>query len=516
VATWPSTIDHIYNGDPADEDNLNKALIQLGQRTEYLRAQIDGFTAKSVTLLQNVPIATSVFLGAVVQYDIVADNYGLAQAVWSSTYGTNGELVESSVARAVGVVVVKNGTYADVLMLGEYRSQAVVDGCLGAGAPVGLYYLSSTEPGTGTLTAPGLEVPVMLNKGDGEFVVFPVETSKANHFHTQFTLDDAWLVANVTNFPGMTIPATATYGYDLVNDPAMVELFTVYHGELVLFKDGVLVPRDDYSVNLSNIWWLGADPTGSLFEVFAYTPFSNGEPLVRVVELSTPDEMTATADNGILTLGMKPWTDGATAPSATALSRVSGRARQYTPVVSSVQAGPGVAVDDLGAGAIMVSSSELMNSLIDADLVNLDNAVESTDSVYTFLNMPAGRTSSIIGRIPIPKFDSTGIVATPFAIVKGVVGATTFPETTVQLVFVPTSAVGSYTDLGSVVTVNTTFAALTTASTRLYQILGLDDIDVASEGTLYIKLTSTTPAQDKNFFRFGVVLSVPTASSSGA
>jgi hypothetical protein len=515
---WPDIINTLKDGQEADAQTFNAVLDALTERTDYLKSKWDTITNKSNTISYNQITATDVVVGDIVYFDADDEAYKTALAIWGADYDSNGELLAADSAYARGIVLEKvSETVAHVLTDGTYTNQAVADHILGAGASKGLYYLAATTAGKAVKSAPPLKVPLITYVGNGEFIFHPGNIFQPNHIHQSFLMEESWLLATSSEFDDMEIPGLAVSGYDIASDTELSELFTAWHGEVALFVDGEL-QYDNVIVNKDNIWWTQPTaPTGTVI-AYAYKPFTYGEPILRTSTTNTPTELAITAENGTLTIDMKAWTETTEVSSATAVANVVGREKTTIPVVSILEAGDtSLNVKHVGSGKYVVSNSEVVEALIDASIVNLNNAVESTDDPFIFYGFPEDRDASIIGKCDIPKLNPANTYkAAVWAFVKGIEGATeaskiSFPSVDVVMTFVASPKGNAHTNLISAPQHTTALPAKDTVQDRIFHVETPSTsgrLEVESEGTIYAKLSLDASTYDKFLTRFGIIIYV--------
>ena len=510
---WNDSVPLIVDGSTGNQTTFNTPLQALIDRTDYLKQELDDLSNLSNTIQTNVVLADTTAVGDLVYWDATYSRMDLALAVWDTTYDTNGELKVSPKAKVAGLVISKSAdTIGDLLLAGEYESAAVVTALLGASPVQGVNYLSNLTAGKAISTAPALKVPVLTYEGSNKIVLNLAAVPTPNHIHKALDLAESWLLITDPAFDDMDIPGTAVMGYDIASDADLTEMFATYHGEMSVFNDGLLMGTDSIVINGSNIWWMRVDVPQGVFKAFAYMPFLNGEPVLRSASSDTPAELTLSATNGNLKVNAVAWTTAAAeVVTPSAITDITGKVITKTPVITSIKAGNGADVSVTSLGKAVVSLDTTMEALIDAELVDLNNALQFTDDPYILFNFPASRVSSILGRVPVTKLsaDNTYSMAV-WAMVKGMVGGTigspvTFPSLTVAMTFVPSPAAAAI-DLGTVTTITTSLPDLDTAQGYIYYNetpSGLGRITVTSEGTLYIKLSAVSASGDKVMFRFG-------------
>jgi hypothetical protein len=510
---WNDSVPLIVDGTTGNQTTFNTPLQALIDRTDYLKQRLDELSNLSNTIQANVVTASDVVVGDLVWYNPTYSRLEKALAVWDTSYDTNGELKVSPRASVAGLVISKSAdTIGDLLLEGEYEDEAVVTALLGANPLQGRYWLSNVNAGKAIPTTPPLKVPVLTYEGSNRLVLNLTAVPTPNHIHKSLDLEKGWLLITDPAFTGMDIPGTAVRGYDIASDPDLTELFATYHGEIAVINDGTLLNTDSVVVNGSNIWWMRVDVPQGWFKAYAYLPYLNGEPVLRSASSDTPAELTISAANGHLKANAVPWTTATaqvTTPSA--ITDITGKVITRTPVITSVTSGIGANVSITSQGKAVVSLDTSMESLIDAQLVDLNNALQFTDDPYILFNFPANRVSSILGKVNVPKMNTGNTYSmSVWAMVKGMTGGTvptpvTFPSLTVSMIFVPNPGTGT-TDLGTLVPVVTSLPDIASVQGNVYfreTPSGLGRITVTSEGTLYIKLSAVSAAGDKVMLRFG-------------
>jgi len=525
MATWQPTVPLFPTSSDTKSSTLNQPLQALIQRTDYLKAVLDAVTAGQQLTIPCTNLGATTVVGDAVYLDPDDETYKPAVAKWKDEYGPDGNLVPADSAIVIGFVLSKTSATSGVIV-----SQGLVDDAaftlavLGASPTPGLYLLSASTAGAVASAVVGLNVPCLFYLGGDRCLVLDRSTWLAHsHTHRVFTMSAGWAPVADAQFDLMTKPSGATYGYKIASDANLTELFTVIPGMIKVTGSNVAVPggtiltTTQIVVNSDNVWWVEAatDPAVVYDEYILYAsiPVSYGEPIIRGAKSDYPDELDVSAEQGMLTVNPVPWTGGATGPSGTAIKSVSGKTYNTTPVISSLADAGGLTISvNLLTGAATIGRDDTFEALIDADIVNLDNAVQSLDSPFVYFTMPANRAAEIVGRVPVPKF-SASLVAAAFAEVRGINGATllvpiTFPSITVTMTFVPSPEVTPVA-LGSLVPLVTSFSSFSSVQDTLYYLETPDPagrIAVSSEGMLYVRLSIAAGSYDKDIFRFGAIL----------
>lgn len=519
---WNDSVPNVSDGvSPANASTFNNIINVLANRTDWLKAAMDSMTNKSNTLARNVNLTADTVAGSIVYFDKTVNMYRPAKAVWSDVYSTEGELLAADSAYVEAMVVAKTtATTGDVLLDGLYNDAAVTANCLGNSPAPGLFYLSAVDAGKAVSTPPPLKVPVITYMGSNSFVFSRNQVLQPNHIHKTYTLSSAdWLVVADSSFDDMAKPGMALWGYDIKNDAGLTELFAAYPGQLVAFKDGTLLdPTASFILfNSDNVWWSDATSPDTDITIFVYSPFNYGEPTVRDAITDTPAELEVTGTNGTLTINAKAWTYADVDPTGKALLGIVGKEMQRTTSISSIVAGPGANVNvNTSTGKATVSLDQMVEAVIDADIVNLNNTAEVTDDPFLYYVFPANREASIIGRCQVPKLDSgSSYKAAVWGFVKGIAGATvptpiTFPAVNIEATCVTSPRGVAYVDLSACATVSTSWSSFSSVQDYLYskEVLAAGQIDVTSESSVFVKLSIPSGTYDKYLMRFGIIIYV--------
>lgn len=516
---WTSTVPYIRDAEDGSEAVLDRPLKVLAERTEWLKARLDTLTNKAAVVAESVKVASTVAVGDLVYFDAVNAQYDKALAEWSLTFGSEGELNPGARAFVKGLVIAKSSaSLADIVRMGDWSDAALVTAVLGASPDAGVYYLSATTAGAVTITPPPLKAQVLTYEGGDTISFHVIGHPQPNHIHRTYAMLEAWLAVADPEFTDMTIPNGAIFGYDVPADTDLSALFVSYPGTVSLFAKTtagadtfVMLDPALYEVNRYGVWWMSAsvDPT-DFYEItlYAYSPMSYMEPVVRAATSTTPESLSVRAVNGVLELTEQPFTQSSPTYSATAVSSISGRLQQMTPVISSLIAGSGAHVATFSNGRAVVSLDAVTDALIDADIYNLDNAVEDSSGAWISVLLPRGRTSSLTGRVPLPKLpDTVDYDVTVFAWIAGSAGQTGISA---SAMLVESPRITGLKPLSGP-TLTTTIAGAGSDASQVYHREGASHMDLSSyspsEGSLFVTLSSLG-AVDVRIIRFGAIVNV--------
>jgi len=493
---------------------MNRPLSVLAARTDYLKSVLDQIQAGQILTSVCNCLDASTELGDAVYFDSVSSTMKKALAAFDTEYDQDGGLVASARSYVAGFIIEKTTPISGVLWIGGLLTDSsIIEVITGTVWPKDLFWLSATDAGKVTNTK---QVPTSLclqGIGNSKLMMLERRVTWANHTHQVFSMTESWLVSPETEpaFEGMAIPAGAVYGYDIASDVQLHEIFQIIPEAVRVFADGQLLTGNEIAVTVDNIWWMLASPVPTEFVNFTVTviiPFSFGEPIIRSAYTNTPDDLELQAVQGRLSVDQKPWISGSSAPAARAVSQISGRTKSFTPVVSQLAGAGGLVVTTDSEGRAVVSDERGLEVLVEPQIVNLNNAIEATDGIYTYYAFPATRTCTMIGRIALPRFDSTITVeAQLIAEVEGLqVGA--FPDLFGEVIVLPAAdgvtPVPMPVAWGSPLTL--AGKAIAANNMDLLSTVEADWVPVTSEGLVYLRLTAAVSAVDLNIMRFGIKL----------
>ena len=410
MATWQTVINKIQPTDAVSADVVNTPITALEERTDFLNGILNDISSTEFNYLKNVPVGIDVEEGHVVCWNPDENYFDSAISAWSDTSAAQGALVPANTSYIQGILVKKHTpTSGAIITSGYIRGFGLLDKLFGTDTPEsGLYYLSSTQPGQVTITPPPLSIATIHYDGLGNVMFLPSGSVVTNHRHNKYKFEmSQFKAATPLNFPNSTIPENVLYGYTPTAETQA--FFQGVDTNNISFVDdvtGTIIKDDAYIIEDQTLWLLEdvvADLTG-----FAVFPFVEGTNLVDRVTTDTPDVIQTNITNGELTINKRPFTNAQADVSLTCVSDITDdNVKIKTPVVNNITAGLGISVSSTsnGSGSVEISSMNLLNSYIDAQIVNLNNAVQRTvgSTVYTVL--PGGRVSSVSYSIPLPYWE---------------------------------------------------------------------------------------------------------------
>lgn len=446
--SWVTTINAILNGEPVSAEVTNRAVLELAQNTEYLHDLIRSMAAGQALIAKRLPVDPAVLVGDVVYFKKSTSKYDKALAAVDSI-GTSWFAADS--AQVTGVVLYKDSSNnADVLVAGsliltDYLTAAgrtlndlLESGTFGTG---GVFYASSTTPGKITTVFTTVSALVGAIDASGRITLNPT-TIGSNRDHTHFEVDlvaeeaataadRGWLVANSGNFPGMTIPVDATYGYN-ISHADETDLRAVFPPVPINFfraeKNGIGLDSTSLVINDDNIWWTGPvgvdDPwtswsqsgedaalklwitsinqTDSIGSVISLESNSSDPARIPVTLFRSGAAVSGPA-TGVLKLATAPFvTDPTPSEAVTALKGLAGTVKTVGPIVSRIKAGPGLSISSANGdaasgfyGLCQVTLEDAISLLGGTEVAVLNGAREDITNGIHGIILPKGKNTSV-------------------------------------------------------------------------------------------------------------------------
>lgn len=283
IIPWVSKTKPIKDGEQVKAEVANRHALQLQQRTDHLKGQLDRIAAGEALYGRNVAVAESVLAGHAVYWNAESQEYQLALAKVEFNAMLGGYVLAES-TYVVGMCIYKySDTRADIVLFGLAREFDITNSAGVSGfdtADAGAYYLSASTAGKITKQKPPVSVFVATVRGDGAVHVNPtprdlleshihyafdlvanpsgqVECPEVNEQYVFDTIDTAeagWLP--VSEFDESIVPEGALLGYNLPLHPELERIWPPTPGDSVYIeKDGIGVPRGHYIANIHGLWW---------------------------------------------------------------------------------------------------------------------------------------------------------------------------------------------------------------------------------------------------------------------
>ena len=383
------SVPKLNDGDVANAATFNTALSYIESALNSIVSDASGITNRSAIMLYNAPVASGVSVGSLVYYDSTSGVYDKALAAVRAIPGANGESIDEPTAIVQGMVTQVSGNVATIWVGGCLQDQALADACLGAGALDGVYYLSSTTPGTASLTdVISTRQPVLTYTGNGRMTFMLFYQAHDGHFHKSFSLSTSnWESAASYDVK----PVGATYRYAIENDVNLNGIGLAADTACVFYEG--LLDTTHFIIEYGTIWSTVNPSTAPI--LFTNYPFVAAGSIVRGI-YNDDDMLAITNQNGVIKINLAPWTVGTTEKSSTAVASFDGTTLKMTPVVSDITSLSGITVQDLGNGIKGIGNSNLFGSLIDAESVEMSGALRVTDGTVPYFQFPGTNTTSML------------------------------------------------------------------------------------------------------------------------
>jgi hypothetical protein len=520
LPSWASTIRFVQPTDPVASSVVNSPLNTLAERTNYLKAIIENITTNEFNYLSNVAVADTTVAGNIVYWNSATNKFDRALAAWDDIFlNSDGTLKPSESSVIAGILAYKHTTGTGSIVLGGYiRGFANLSQLFGTASPAkGVYYLSSSIPGTVTQNPPPLSILTVQYCGDGNILIPTVRFEHSTHDHKKYNLKNTkWLAANTTNFPNYDIPAGATFGYnyEVAGEEEIKQIFTLYPGigafTYVVTADNI--PDSTVYVNENNIWWTaGTAPAANIY-MHLTAPNSHGPNIVRAIKSDTSDVLDITLTNGLATVNKKDWDTVSDSPGFQVVKAIGNdNVVTYGPVVEKLIVGDGIAITNQtgpsGQGEVTIGLEEFASRYIDADIINLNNALEVTSDGGIYTAFPSQRNSSMLTTTPGPVWTGSDKKAAIWLWVRGLMGGGfAIPDITCEVTVYP-QATSAGVLLPATTSTHLLSLAGPTLSNGIYllETLATDRVTVSSGALVQYKLSlNNTTVFDVLILRQGI------------
>lgn len=475
---------------------------------------------KNAIIQHDVPISADVSAGTLVYFNSETSTYEPALAVLLPLPGENGASIEAPSARVEGIILYTDNNQATGTLLrgGYYKSDTVADNCLGSDATAGTYYLSTTTAGKATKDTNGLlRQPVLSYYGDGMFSLTLFYMAHDNHYHTTAILTSAWTAVSEDDEDA---PENAKWIYD------GSLLASAYVGVLsrvttAVFWNGELQPTltdssSQFDIVNGKLYAKTADaPAANSVVIFNHFPFAYNSSVVRSIQSSNENMLRVTDANGVVMLTPYDFIAGDSTPAQLAVSSIVEGKVSYTPVVSGISAGPGMAVSRNLNGITTVSLKTLVGDQIDAYSIQHNGTTLITDGVIQYITFPQGRSSEFVMFLPVTDVPE-GVTLQAYAW-----GTMKDSSATLNVTgyFIPQPTADNPTTVPDTTDLTNTVSLAFSGTTGMlsYSEVALTGFTVTQPGMLVARVrTQGTASANYKLLRVGFKLAVAESNSSSA
>lgn len=267
--SWISVVEAIINGEPISAATANRPILDLAERTDYLKALIDTLGTGRGAYDFDAACASDVYEGAAVYWDSTNKEYALGlAAIQGDGEGNYGSYSESSYC--VGVCMSKTTSTRGVIALNGRVDEVDFSTAIGGAVEPGPYYLSATTPGGMSKNKPVVGILVMhgldsVSASSGSAIVVPsFKDIVEDHVHYTAALtvtdgvastDAGWVAAADAIFSG-TAPTGAVYGYNIDQDTTVSKYFPFTPTNTTYVELDGVGARSAVVVDNNGIWWM--------------------------------------------------------------------------------------------------------------------------------------------------------------------------------------------------------------------------------------------------------------------
>ena len=397
------SITYLQNKEPLNAETLNRPLSQIESKLNELEGRLDLVTGNDAIVAADMRYDPSdpVVKGCLV-YIGTDGMIHKALAVWDTTADVSGVVMPAASAYVEGLVVsVDTSAFtADVVLKGHVQplDQTSLSNLLPSGVSLGTgaWCLSDTEPGKIMRASGGkpyLRIPVIRVDASGRISLTGVMPYSGYHMHKEFEIpataswtesDDRWShtgseLDDLTffNWTDATVLIDGVYDYD---------------GKISLDTDGNGV-----------VVYATEDMTGHVVHIFTAVPDSHDEPVVRGIRLIGSGRVNASAQNGLVTLGIDGWSGEEPEPeySDRAVSQLTENGGyKMTKVVSRLAGDGTVSVREGANGEWVITNAH--GPYVRPATVSFENATVANSGGALYYVFPNNRASGVTGALNIP------------------------------------------------------------------------------------------------------------------
>lgn len=497
------SIEYYSNDEELNATVLNRPISQLASEVAALKQQITEFVSNSRTITTSpydINDSTPILPGCLVY---IGDD-GIARralAVWDS-YDANGVVMPSNTAFTAGIVVDTDDTIGTCSIMTRGSIPADITAGFastlfnGVNSPyTGSWYLSQDVAGTVRRDGDDLymKIPVVKVDALGNVYYTGAQPYSGYHIHKSFTIPSTatWTAGtNVWTYSGSAV-ADLDY-FNWTNYTAAVDGAIVYNDLITLSEgdSGVVVTAT-------------ADMTGKTVTIWVNLPDSHEQPVVRGIRTVGSGRLTASSENGLVTLGVDGWSGEEPAPiyRDRAIAQLTDNGGYtVTHVVSSLTGDDTIQLTQGSNGIWALSCANM--TYIEPSITSLDNSTVTVSDGVLYYIFPALRASGVTGayRLPAPP-SGFHWVAHPFA--QAALGSLTV---TASLNWAARPEDNSSASAPAALTPSS-ITLTASAGTGRYLVVADTGWTLTAAGDAWLRLSADgTSAEDMNIISFGLKL----------
>ena len=497
-----STVPRVQNGVTRwSAEDLNPIINALDSNINQVAAAMDTMTCDAGYIFTDTGFSAECKKGMLIAYDTETARYIPAAAAWSADRAANGGLIAADSAYVVGMLMTdiddnRNGV---IMAAGWTTNQEIIGLAVPGGAP-GRYYLS--VDGKATLLSSGassiLPVYCFYYTATGKLILNPQRPDVSNHAHTSYSLNPA-LWGAVGSSDATDLPSTAKYVYNTAADANLSTLLNAYQSGQSLVYNGQEVAKDQWGITETGYIYMNVvGEDGATSVLHTITPFFGVEPIVRAIGMADGNGvLSATELAGTVMLDCAFPQNGETGNNATAVVGIDKTGIRVGSVVSALQAGPGITLeqmqDSTGSsvpGGLTISSTAVSETLLDMVIVNANGVGLGGGPNQASIVFPAGQTTSALLAFRVPAHTVSNLQGVLNAWVYGNGGIINAFSANVTIMTPPTTDTPTTVPSAAAVSVN---AINGTDTAHIYNMESAAFGPLPGNAMVYVELIATNP-----------------------
>lgn len=496
------------NGNPLDEDTLNAPIAQIEKALTDLTNYTENIVRPTYTAIYNAVSSYDVNIGDIVYYS--SEGFiAKAKAVYSTTFGNNGELLADEASYPIGMVSEKSGHSVTVILNGTFKPEQTLLSSLAARGldNPGDYFLSATA-GMISKTPAAMPVKLFSYSVDGH-ITFNIGDPPTNyHKHTYTNLNKGWLTSSGTLKSGFEY----NYIYNITEDQATYNIVNNYGNSYIFVYDGK-INISDFVCYDGNIYCSISPDSDKDCLLFTNLPCIKDQPILRAIHSASP-RLNISEQHGVITLSLDNYTEtDVVSNSSTAISKITQDGTiERTNVISEIITDDSMTCIKGSNGAVTLTLDG-SSKILYPDITSLDLSIVTTINNKIIYSFPQGLASSILGRIHLPKPPDGFIYSiSPFIEPVGINGEfslSLFADIEFVQMSTEDNAVNIITDKLSITKIP--FSENIEAQQKYFIKSQQNTITCPYAGDVYVRVYATNPYTTMSLSGFGIIATIEKA-----
>lgn len=398
--SWPTSVPKIKDGISSfSESDINPIIEALETRTTLLRQNIINDNIINGTGFSDIGL-NGCKKGQFVAYSTKQQKYVPAQPIWN-TYNE----LPTDESCVIGLVIsdITDGQ-GTILTSGIIRNSELLSHIMNNKLNIpGNYYLKADGYVTSNINELNFPIHCGTLTASGCFVLGIQVPDFRTHNHTNYTLlPDGWSSIRIAP-AAISIPTGSVYYYNPEKDPSIANILRTYVSGLSLVVNGqVLNEYKDYIIQDGYIWLKKSYTDTINGTIYATNPFMGITPWLTSMATAEDEHIINIKNIGTTAILSTSFEHTySTNKTGYAVTAISNKGVELSPVVTSITGGVGINVQKEDNGSYKLSALPLTTQYVEMNILNGNGIIFGGDESCLF-KFPANRSSSIIGTVRTP------------------------------------------------------------------------------------------------------------------